>query len=68
MHTIETSVSEIIECKNHFVPQYNSCDTIADRYFSLDELYCEAGEWARPVEDTDWNYVCIGDSAFVLVY
>ena len=56
VHTIESRVSEIVECKNRCVALYNSCDTIADRYFSFDELTARLGSGARPVEGvTDWR-------------
>ena len=49
-------MSEIVECKNRCVALYNSCDTIADRYFSFDELTARLGSGARPVEGvTDWR-------------
>jgi len=53
---IEATVLEIIDCKNRCVAAYNSCETVADRYFTFDELTSRLGNGSRPVEGVkDWR-------------
>lgn len=47
---------EIIDCKNRCVAAYNSWETVADRYFTFDELTCRIGTGSRAVEGVkDWR-------------
>lgn len=53
---IEARVLEIIDCKNRCVAAYNICETVADRYFTFDELTSRLGNGSRPVEGVkDWR-------------
>ena len=56
VRVIDIRLSEIAECKERCVARYNSCETIADRYFAFDELTARLGQGSRPVEGvTDWR-------------